>query len=148
MSGKVLKVSSRYLLSFLSYRENTGGVIFDLHRCGVKLLLLLWHFRSCTRIPIILWRPSLVVIDRCCHRRRTDMKSGGSFLKHSTWRITCQPVLSLVLDEQIFCKNFDGKWEGHPSVPDRERLLWEGPNFKELFHFLKSNRISLACGLI
>ena len=32
-------------------------------------------------------------------------------------------------------------------MEDPKRWLWEGPNFKKLPQFLKSNRISHACGI-
>ena len=37
---------------------------------------------------------------------------------------------------------------GRSSAADPESGPWEGPNFKELFQFLKNNRITLVCGLI
>ena len=76
-----------------------------------------WQTASAGGNQIILWRPSLLVIDV----GPLQEVRWRSFLKHSIWRITRNPVFTLALDEQhFFCKNVDGKW-GH-----QWRILREG----------------------
>ena len=107
----------------------------------MKFSSLLLHLSSRTRVPNY-----IVKTQPCCHRRGSITKSEWVFLEHSTWRITCHPVLTLVWDEQRL-KKIDVKWESHQWWIQRERGLWEGPNFKEAPLFLESNRISLVFGL-
>ena len=88
---------------------------------------------------IILWIPSLVVTDG------GPLRKVRGFVKHSTWWIANRTVFTLALDGQRFWEKMT---ESRKVINGRSReRVWEGPNFKDVPHFLKRNRISLAYGL-